>query len=61
MAEQGLIPGADAIAPAGAAPPAPRRLRLDIWSLGPLALAGLIALPVLPARGCVRSSGSVRR
>ena len=51
MAEQGLIPGADVIAPAGAAPPAPRRLRLDIWSLGPLALAGLIALPVLAVLG----------
>ena len=51
MAEQGLIPGADAIAPAVAAPPAPRRLRLDIWSLGPLALAGLIALPVLAVLG----------
>ena len=45
MTEQGLLPGADALA--RAEPHSARRLRADLWSLGPLALAALIALPVL--------------
>ncbi|MDF2763169.1 MAG: iron transporter permease [Rhodospirillales bacterium] len=47
MAEQGFFPGPEAIERAGSALPARRRFRLDLWTLGPFALAGLIALPVL--------------
>ena len=47
MAEQGFFPGPEAIERAGSALPARRHFRLDLWTLGPFALAGLIALPVL--------------
>ncbi len=47
MAEQSFFPGADAIGKAGSALSARRRFRADLWTLGPLALAGIIALPVL--------------
>lgn len=47
MAEQGFFSGPDAVERTGGAPPARRHVRIDAWTLGPVALACLIALPVL--------------
>ncbi len=47
MAERGFFPGPDAVERAGGARPARRPLRIEAWTLGPAALACLIALPVL--------------
>jgi len=47
MAEQGLFPGPETFERAGGALPARRHFRFDPWTIGPIALAALIALPVL--------------
>jgi iron(III) transport system permease protein len=47
MAEQGFFPGPESLPRAGGPFPARQRVRLDAWTIGPFALAGLIALPVL--------------
>lgn len=47
MTEQGYFREAEPIERAGSALRTRRHLRVDLWTLGPLALAALIALPVL--------------
>jgi iron(III) transport system permease protein len=47
MAEQGFFPGPESLGRAGGGHPARRPVRLDLWAVGPFALAALIALPVL--------------
>ncbi|MCI0431113.1 MAG: iron ABC transporter permease [Rhodospirillales bacterium] len=51
MTEQGFFREAELAERTGSALPVRRPLRIDLWTLGPFALAALIALPVLAVLG----------